>query len=148
MSTTRILVCMVFVFFLSGSAASAQLSEGPNVKNAWSQGTFEGLRVFYSYTPDSNDFNCRIDFYHDGRIRLLAVQSYLGVQDSPFSSITTFYVLKPTTIRQFSGSELVLTSYKTRSGADLKVEPAITAEDVFTRPKDKRTEDYVTGRFG
>ena len=32
-----------------------------------------------------------------------------------------------------------------RAGSVIEVGPA---ETMFTRPKDKRTEDYVTGRFG
>lgn len=131
-----VLAVMGLVFLLGSNALSQspKLPSEPNINNAWSQGTMDGIRIYYGYTsPEPENFHCRCDYYYDGSIRLLAVQGYYHIPDSPVSTVTTFYSLRPTPVRQLNGSELVMISYKTLSGPNLKVEPTITTEDIFTK---------------
>lgn len=131
---------MIVAFLASlllASSASAQLPTGNNVKDAWYQGSFGGIRLFYGYSSDTagdgvTDFGCRIDYYHDGRIRLLVSEGYYDNREAPYSSTTIFYSLKPARGRQQSGNELERISYGYRVGPKIVVEPVLYKEDPFT----------------
>jgi hypothetical protein len=85
------------------------------------------------YGSPEPTFSCRVDYYHDGRIRLIATEGYYHIPDSPISTITTFYSLKPTPVREHSGYWLERLTYRMLSGPDLKAEPVITSEDLFAK---------------
>ena len=127
-------VCAAMVLsLLFGNSALAQLPSGPNVNNAWYQGTMEDVRIFYGYGSNSQHFHCRVDYYHDGRIRLLANESYYHVPNSALRVVTTWYFLQPPSGRESGdGKQLVRISYKTL-GPPFKVEPVIVKEDLFTK---------------
>jgi hypothetical protein len=131
----KTILCVAIVLLLfSVNTASAQLPSSPNTSNAWSKGTLDGIRIFYSYKSlEPENFHCRIDYYHDGRIQLLAVEGYYHIPGSPVSAIVVWYQLQPTKTPNFTGSELVTTSCKELTGSKLKSEPTIVAEDMFTK---------------
>lgn len=129
---------MLALSVLFTGVAAAQLPSGSNVHDVWRQGTMNGIRIFYGYTHlDYNSseptFSCRIDYYHDGRIKLVATEGYYHIPNSPVSDITTFYSLKPTPVRDHGGYWLERVSYKMLSSPDLKAEPVITSEDLFAK---------------
>lgn len=123
--------CLIAIFV---NVVLAQLPNGPNIHNAWSQGTMDNIRVFYSYTSlEPENFHCRVDYYHDGRIRLLVTEGYYHIPGSPMSSIVVWYHLRPTQSPHFVGSELVITSYKELTRPILKSEPTVVSKDMFTK---------------
>lgn len=134
---SSVLTVLAWSLFFTGSAA-AQLPTDANVKDAWHQGSFDDVRIFYGYSSDKveegvTDFGCRVDYYHDGRIRLLVSEGYYDVPDAPHSSTSVFYMLEPTKIRQHSGYELKRVSYGYLRGPAIKLEPVLFAEDPFTK---------------
>ena len=130
----KIALYLTTVLLLSGNTASAQLPSDPNINNAWAQGTFDGIRIYYSYTsPKPKNFYCRVDYFHNGKIRLLAIESYNHIPGSLVSKIVVWYHLQPTKTANFTGSELVITSHKKLSGPELKSEPTIVPRDMFTK---------------
>ncbi len=139
MMRTRAIVYLVTVFvLLFSNFAAAQLPSGSNVTDAWSQGTFDGIRIFYQYRPNSDNFYCSVYYYHDGRINLMAEDAFPHIPDSPANTITTFYSLKPHAEASFRGNQLVRVTYLTlfsvnSTGPFLYFEPVISAEDTFTK---------------
>lgn len=132
MIRTRTIAYLATVFMLLFSDfASAQLPSGSNVNEAWYQGTLDGIRIFYGYRSNAEDFHCRIDYGYDGRIVLFVDEVFYRNSDSPIRSIATFYLLKPYVERPLYGKQLVRISYKTDQ--NLNVEPIISQEDPFTK---------------
>lgn len=129
---------LVLSFLLASPilAQPKELPKGPNVTNEWSQEEGWGdIRILYNYfSPESKNFTCRVDYYYDGKIRLLATEGYYHIPNFPISTVSTFYTLRPTSVPDTKrGNELVRVSYKVMAGPRIEVEPTTVSEDQFTK---------------
>ena len=127
-------LAMAFLLAWSASAVFAGPPQGPNVYDGWLQNStseLENVRIFYGYSSSAENFYCRIDYFYDGRIHLLALQSYvhLSISDAPIRSILTWYSLRP--IKH--GYELARSSYQEKISPDINIiyEPVLPPQDLF-----------------
>ncbi|MCX6559028.1 MAG: phosphate ABC transporter ATP-binding protein PstB [Candidatus Aminicenantes bacterium] len=92
--------------------------------------------------------------------RLVAVQSEVLLMDEPCSTLDPMSTLKVEELmhRLKSDFTIVIVTHNMQQAARVSDETGFmllgelvefgTTNDIFTRPRDKRTEDYITGRFG
>ena len=130
-------VSLFLALLLPGNSV-AQVTTDKNVEDAWSQGGFKGIRLFYGYSSsetgdDAADYHCRVDYFDDGRIRLLAVNSWIGVPDVRVRKISVFYWLEPVNIIQHRGKKLLTSAIQYLAGPDIIVEPVIPTNDLFAK---------------
>ena len=92
--------------------------------------------------------------------RLIAVKSEILLMDEPCSALDPIATLKIEELMQVLKKDytIVIVTHNMQQAARVSDETAFMllgelvefdrTEAIFTRPKDKRTEDYITGRFG
>ena len=92
--------------------------------------------------------------------RLVAVQSEVLLMDEPCSALDPISTMKVEELmHQLKSSfTIVIVTHNMQQAARVSAETGFMlmgelvefgkTTDIFTRPKDKRTEDYITGRFG
>lgn len=92
--------------------------------------------------------------------RLVAVKSEVLLMDEPCSSLDPIATLKIEELMQRlkASYTIIIVTHNMQQAARVSDETGFMllgelvefgkTEDIFTRPKDKRTEDYITGRFG
>lgn len=92
--------------------------------------------------------------------RLLAVEPEVVLMDEPSSSLDPISTLKIEELIQVLKHEytIVIVTHNMQQAARVSDITAYflngelvewgTTEEIFTRPRDQRTEDYITGRFG
>jgi phosphate transport system ATP-binding protein len=92
--------------------------------------------------------------------RLIAVKSEVLLMDEPCSALDPIATLKIEELMQHLKRDysIVIVTHNMQQAARVSEETGFMllgeliefgkTEDIFTRPQDKRTEDYITGRFG
>jgi phosphate transport system ATP-binding protein len=92
--------------------------------------------------------------------RLVAVQSEVLLMDEPCSTLDPFSTMKVEELMHQLKDRytIVIVTHNMQQAARVSEETGFMlmgelvefgkTTDIFTRPKDKRTEDYITGRFG
>ncbi len=92
--------------------------------------------------------------------RLAAVKSEVLLMDEPCSALDPMATLKIEELMQHLKKDytIVIVTHNMQQAARVSDETGFmllgeliefgTTPDIFTKPKDKRTEDYITGRFG
>lgn len=92
--------------------------------------------------------------------RLIAVKSEVLLMDEPCSALDPIATLRiEELIQQLkSNYTIIIVTHNMQQAARVSDETGFMllgelvefgkTEDIFTKPKDKRTEDYITGRFG
>lgn len=92
--------------------------------------------------------------------RLIAVESEVLLMDEPCSALDPISTLKIEELMQSLKNRytIIIVTHNMQQAARVSDETGFMllgelvefarTEDIFTRPKDKRTEDYITGRFG
>ena len=92
--------------------------------------------------------------------RLIAVKSQILLMDEPCSALDPISTLRIEELMQRLKKDytIVIVTHNMQQAARVSDETGFMllgelvefgkTEDIFTRPKDKRTEDYITGRFG
>ena len=92
--------------------------------------------------------------------RLVAVKSEILLMDEPCSALDPIATFKIEELMQVLKKDytIVIVTHNMQQAARVSDETAFMllgelvefdrTEAIFTRPKDKRTEDYITGRFG
>jgi phosphate transport system ATP-binding protein len=92
--------------------------------------------------------------------RLVAVQSEVLLMDEPCSTLDPMSTMKVEELMHRLKSEftIVIVTHNMQQAARVSEETGFMllgelvefgkTNDIFTRPRDKRTEDYITGRFG
>lgn len=92
--------------------------------------------------------------------RLVAVKSEVLLMDEPCSALDPIATLKIEELIQQLKKKytIIIVTHNMQQAARVSDETGFMllgeliefgkTEDIFTRPKDKRTEDYITGRFG
>ena len=92
--------------------------------------------------------------------RLIAVESEVLLMDEPCSALDPMSTLKIEELMQGLKERytIIIVTHNMQQAARVSDETGFMllgeliefarTEDIFTRPKDKRTEDYITGRFG
>ena len=92
--------------------------------------------------------------------RLIAVESEVLLMDEPCSTLDPISTLKIEELMQSLKEKytIVIVTHNMQQAARVSEETGFMllgemiefgkTDDIFTRPKDKRTEDYITGRFG
>jgi phosphate transport system ATP-binding protein len=92
--------------------------------------------------------------------RLIAVESEVLLMDEPCSTLDPMSTLKIEELMQNLKEKytIVIVTHNMQQAARVSEETGFMllgeliefgkTDDIFTRPKDKRTEDYITGRFG
>jgi len=92
--------------------------------------------------------------------RLLAVEPEVVLMDEPSSALDPASTLKIEELIQVLKHEytIVIVTHNMQQAARVsditafflngEIVEAGTTEEIFTRPKNQRTEDYITGRFG
>ena len=92
--------------------------------------------------------------------RLIAVKSEVLLMDEPCSALDPIATLKIEELMQRlkSNYTIIIVTHNMQQAARVSDETGFMllgelvefgkTDDIFTRPKDKRTEDYITGRFG
>lgn len=128
----------LFLALFLPSDGVAQVTTEKNVKDAWRQGGFKSIRLFYGYSSsetgdDAAGYYCRVDYFHDGRIRLLAINSWIGVPDVRVKKISVSYWLEPINIGHHRGNKLLTEAYQYLAGPDIIVEPVIPENDLFVK---------------
>ena len=92
--------------------------------------------------------------------RLVAVKSEVVLMDEPCSALDPMSTMKVEELMHQLKKEftIVIVTHNMQQAARVSDETGFmllgelvefgTTTDIFTRPRDKRTEDYITGRFG
>lgn len=92
--------------------------------------------------------------------RLIAVRSQVLLMDEPCSALDPLATLKIEELMQLLKKDytIVIVTHNMQQAARVSEETGFMllgeliefgrTPDIFTRPKDERTEDYITGRFG
>ena len=92
--------------------------------------------------------------------RLVAVRSEVVLMDEPCSALDPMATMKVEELIRRLKDEftIVIVTHNMQQAARVSDETGFmllgelvefgTTTDIFTRPRDKRTEDYITGRFG
>jgi phosphate transport system ATP-binding protein len=92
--------------------------------------------------------------------RLVAVKSEVLLMDEPCSALDPMATLKIEELMRLLKTDytIVIVTHNMQQAARVSEETGFmllgeliefgTTADIFTRPRDKRTEDYITGRFG
>lgn len=92
--------------------------------------------------------------------RLIAVRSEVLLMDEPCSALDPIATLKIEELIQRLKKDytIIIVTHNMQQAARVSDETGFMllgelvefgkTDDIFTRPKDKRTEDYITGRFG
>lgn len=92
--------------------------------------------------------------------RLIAVESEILLMDEPCSALDPISTLKIEELMQTlkKNYTIIIVTHNMQQAARVSDETGFMllgemvefgkTEDIFTKPKDKRTEDYITGRFG
>lgn len=92
--------------------------------------------------------------------RLIAVESEVLLMDEPCSTLDPISTLKIEELMQSLKDRytIVIVTHNMQQAARVSEETGFMllgeliefgkTDDIFTRPRDKRTEDYITGRFG
>lgn len=92
--------------------------------------------------------------------RLMAVRPEVLLMDEPCSALDPISTLRIEELMQTLKKEytIIIVTHNMQQAARVSDETGFMllgemvefgrTEDIFTRPKDKRTEDYITGRFG
>jgi phosphate transport system ATP-binding protein len=92
--------------------------------------------------------------------RLIAVRSQVLLMDEPCSALDPLATLKIEELMQLLKKDytIVIVTHNMQQAARVSEETGFMllgeliefgrTPDIFTRPKDKRTEDYITGRYG
>lgn len=92
--------------------------------------------------------------------RLIAVESEVMLMDEPCSALDPMATLKIEELMQGLKDRytIIIVTHNMQQAARVSDETGFMllgelvefskTEDIFTRPKDRRTEDYITGRFG
>jgi phosphate transport system ATP-binding protein len=92
--------------------------------------------------------------------RLIAVESEVLLMDEPCSTLDPISTLKIEELMQTLKEKytIVIVTHNMQQAARVSEETGFMllgeliefgkTDDIFTRPRDKRTEDYITGRFG
>lgn len=92
--------------------------------------------------------------------RLIAVKSEVLLMDEPCSALDPIATLKIEELMQRLKNDytIIIVTHNMQQAARVSDETGFMllgelvefgrTEDIFTRPRDKRTEDYITGRFG
>jgi len=92
--------------------------------------------------------------------RLIAVKSEVLLMDEPCSALDPIATLKIEELMQQLKKDytIIIVTHNMQQAARVSDETGFMllgelvefgkTENIFTRPKDKRTEDYITGRFG
>jgi len=92
--------------------------------------------------------------------RLIAVRSEVLLMDEPCSTLDPIATLKIEELMQALKRDytIIIVTHNMRQAARVSDETGFMllgeliefgkTDDIFTKPKDKRTEDYITGRFG
>ena len=92
--------------------------------------------------------------------RLIAVESEILLMDEPCSALDPISTLRIEELMQTLKKEytIIIVTHNMQQAARVSDETGFMllgemvefgkTEDIFTRPKDKKTEDYITGRFG
>ncbi len=92
--------------------------------------------------------------------RLIAVKSEVLLMDEPCSALDPISTLKIEELMQKLKKDytIVIVTHNMQQAARVSDETGFMllgeliefgkTQDIFTRPKDKKTEDYITGRFG
>jgi len=92
--------------------------------------------------------------------RLVAVKSEVLLMDEPCSALDPMATLKIEELLQHLKADytIVIVTHNMQQAARVSEETGFMllgdliefgrTADIFTRPKDKRTEDYITGRYG
>jgi len=92
--------------------------------------------------------------------RLVAVKSEVVLMDEPCSALDPMATMKVEELMRLLKKDftIVIVTHNMQQAARVSDETGFmllgelvefgTTTDIFTRPRDKRTEDYITGRFG
>ena len=92
--------------------------------------------------------------------RLIAVRSDVLLMDEPCSALDPIATLKIEELLKYLKKclTIIIVTHNMQQAARVSDETGFMllgelvefgkTADIFTRPKDKRTEDYITGRFG
>jgi phosphate transport system ATP-binding protein len=92
--------------------------------------------------------------------RLIAVKSEVLLMDEPCSALDPLATLRIEELMQLLNNDytIVIVTHNMQQAARVSDETGFMllgeliefgkTPDIFTRPRDKRTEDYITGRFG
>jgi phosphate transport system ATP-binding protein len=92
--------------------------------------------------------------------RLIAVKSEVLLMDEPCSALDPIATLRIEELMQQLKNDytIIIVTHNMQQAARVSDETGFMllgelvefgkTEDIFTMPKDKRTEDYITGRFG